>query len=70
MLKNIIKLEHEVGEKSYQFLCENDSPIASIKEALVKFLQYVGQIEDQIKANQPSVEPEKEPVAEEPNTSE
>jgi hypothetical protein len=50
MLKNISKLELKVGEKTYQFLCDNDSPLNDIKEAIFQFQKYVGVIEDQIKA--------------------
>jgi hypothetical protein len=50
MLNNISKLELKVGEKTYQFLCDNDSPLNDIKEAIFQFQKYVGVIEDQIKA--------------------
>jgi hypothetical protein len=52
MLKNIVKLEHQIGDKSYQFICDNDAPLTSVKETLVKFIQYVGTLEDQIIAQQ------------------
>src|SRR5258708_14140834 len=50
MLKNICKLEVKILEKDFQFLCDNESPLAHVKEALFQFLKYVGQIEDQVKA--------------------
>jgi hypothetical protein len=52
MLKNIVKLELKIGDKIYQFLCDNDSPLEYVKEALFQFQKYVGCIEDQIKAQQ------------------
>ena len=68
MLKNIAKLEIKIGERVYQFLCDNDSPTADLKEVFFQFQKFVGQIEDQVKAQQeiakakiedPKVEPEK-----------
>lgn len=52
MLTNISKLQVQVDNKAYQFLCDVDSPLASVKEALFQFSKYVGSIEDQVKANQ------------------
>lgn len=52
MLKNISRLENKINEKTYQFLCDMDSPLPEVKEALFQFIKYVGQIEDQIKAKQ------------------
>lgn len=52
MLKNISRLETKINEKNYQFLCDMDSPLPEVKEALFQFVKYVGQIEDQIKAKQ------------------
>lgn len=52
MLKNISKLEIQVGEKIYQLFCDMDSPLEHVKEALFQFQKYVGQIEDAIKKQQ------------------
>lgn len=49
MLKNISKLELKVGEKTYQFICDNDSPLSDIKEAIFQFQKYIGVVEDNIK---------------------
>ncbi len=64
MLKNIARLEAKVGEKVYQLLCDNDSPLNELKDALFQFLKYVGQIEDAVKAQKEQAEAEKS--AEEP----
>lgn len=61
MLKNISKLELAIGEKIYQFICDSDCPLNDVKEALFQILKYIGQIEDNIKA-QRSNEIEKEPI--------
>lgn len=45
-------MELIVENRSYQFTCEQDSPIGHVKETLVKFLQRAGEIEDQIIAAQ------------------
>jgi len=52
MLKNITKLELQLNNRNFQLLCDNDSPIADIKEILFQFQKFVGQIEDQIKSKQ------------------
>lgn len=59
MLKNIIKLELQVAEKTYQFLCDNDSPIEHIKEVLFQLQKYIGQCEDNAKAQLAAQEEEK-----------
>lgn len=41
MLKNITKLEHKIGERVYQFVCENDAPLGECHDALAKFKGYV-----------------------------
>lgn len=50
MLKNITKLEHFIENRAYQLLCDNDSPIPHIKEAIYQFMKYVGNVEDYQKA--------------------
>lgn len=57
MLKNITKLECAVNEKIYQFLCDQDSPIEHVKEALFQFGKYIGQIEDNIRQSQAALQP-------------
>ena len=49
MLKNISKLEIQIAEKVYQLLCDSDSPIHHVKEALFQFQKYIGHIEDKAK---------------------
>lgn len=52
MLSNLIKLQVEIEKKSYQFLCDSDSPLPHVKEAVFQLMKYCGNIEDQIKAQQ------------------
>ena len=66
MLKNMCKLECQIENKTYQFICDNDSPLNHAKDALIKFLQYVGQIEDQVKAQQEAAKAEEKPVEQVP----
>lgn len=61
MLKNLSKLEVQVGEKVYQLLCDMDSPLEHVKEALFQFQKYIGQIEDNVKAQQAQKEAEQTP---------
>lgn len=59
MLKNFSGLELKINEKVYLLMCDNDSPIDHVKEALFQFQKYVGQLEDQIKAAQEKTAEEK-----------
>ena len=58
MLKNLSKLELVIENKLYQLLCDHDSPLASVKEFLFQCQKYIGQIEDNLKAQQDQVKPE------------
>ena len=57
MLKNISQLESLVAGKVYRFICDADSPIADVKEALFQALKFVGKVEDDIKAVQAAAAP-------------
>lgn len=46
MIRNISKFEIKIGERTYQLLCELDSPLPEAKEALFQFIKHIGQIED------------------------
>lgn len=48
MRKNIVQLELEVEGKRYQFICENDSPLAVIKSVLLDFHTYCDNLEKEI----------------------
>ena len=52
MLKNLSQLTHTIAGKAYTFVCDVDSTLENIKESLFQFQKYVGQIEDQVKAQQ------------------
>lgn len=41
MLKNISKLQIKIDEKVYEFLCDNDSTLGSIYDAITQMKQYV-----------------------------
>jgi hypothetical protein len=66
MLKNITKLEHKIGERVFQLLCDNDSLFAEVKDALFQFMKYVGQIEDTAMANASKIAYPQEEVVEIP----
>lgn len=59
MLKNVSKLEHKIGDKVYHLLCDTDSPLVDVKEALFEFVKFIGKIEDDAKAQQKLLENEK-----------
>lgn len=50
MIKTVAKFEHTIEGRVFHFICENDSPLTHVKDALMKFVQYAGQIEDQAEA--------------------
>lgn len=52
MLKNISKLEVKVYDRVYQLLCDNDSPIDHVKEAILQFQKYVEEVEYKAKEAQ------------------
>jgi hypothetical protein len=60
MLKNITKLECIVNDKEFVFLCDCDSPVVCVKEALTQFLKYACNIEDKVKADQEAQKSENE----------
>lgn len=60
MIKDAKKFECRLGEKWYQFYCDNDSPIGHVKEALFQFVKMVGQVEENILAQQKAAEEQKE----------
>jgi len=70
MLKNIVKLEFKIVDKVYHFLCDNDSPIEHIKEALFQCQKYVGALEDNIKAQLEAQKESEEIKSPDPSTTE
>lgn len=67
MLKNLIRLQHVVGDNVYQLICDPTSPISEIRVALQKFSEYVDQVERNAKAPLPiaPTPPEQQPISEE-----
>lgn len=57
MIKNISKLECKIGERVYQLLCDMDSPLNEVKEALYQYIKYIGHIEDAARASQEAEAP-------------
>ena len=41
MLKNLAKLEYKIGDRTFQFLCDQDSPLQDCHEALSQFVSHV-----------------------------
>lgn len=68
MIKNKTTIEHIAGNRVFQFICDAESSIDLVKDALVKFLQYAGQIEDQVKEKAAKDAAEKEKPDIEPIT--
>lgn len=47
MLSNLCKLECKVNGKLYQFLCDTDSPIECVEEALAQFLAFAVRVKNE-----------------------
>jgi hypothetical protein len=58
MLQNVLKLECKIGEKLCQLFLDQSFSTAEVKEALFQFQKYIGQVEDQMKAQQVAKEQE------------
>ena len=65
MLKNIARLESVIGSRVGHFLLDNDTPINIAKAMCEQFMNYLQQLEDQIKIQQDQAQKEA-PQAEEP----
>jgi len=63
MLKNLCQFEHIIESKVCRFICDNDTPIHFIKEALFQFQRYIGQLEDTAKAQRSAPIVDDVPVA-------
>lgn len=59
MLKNTVQIDYIIGSNTYSFICGNTAPLSEVKEALCYYMKYVGNIEDQVKAQQESQEQDK-----------
>jgi len=65
MLKNIVQLTVQVGEKAFHLLCDPDAPLNHVKEALFQFSKIVGDIENRAQNAANSVSQEKQEDASE-----
>lgn len=66
MIKNITSLEVEIDKKVYKFICDIDSPIGAVHDALVKMKGFVV---EKINEATPKEEPAAPPVEEKPQES-
>ena len=70
MLKNIVRLESIIQDRIGHFLLDNDCPIEIAEKMILEFLQYIGQIKANVKAQQDAAKAEQEnkvePLKEEP----
>lgn len=41
MLKNVSRLEVQIGEKLYHFVCDSDSPLGEVHDAIAKMKSFV-----------------------------
>jgi len=66
MIRNLAQLEVMVGDKIYRLLCDQDSPIAAVKEALFQLSSYVAKIEEKVAEDAKKAEEEKAKVEQAP----
>ncbi len=66
MLKNLVRLESIVNEKVGHLLLENDCPIEVAEHMLLEFLQYLGKLKEQAKAQQATSAPDIKPEIPQP----
>jgi|HubBroStandDraft_2_1064218.scaffolds.fasta_scaffold384328_2 hypothetical protein len=68
MLTNLVRFEMKSAERVYHFLCDNNSPISEVKEAIFQLTNMVAQVEANIEAAKKAQEDSKQaevPQAEE-----
>lgn len=64
MLKLVARLEHRIGDRIFHLICDSDSPISEVKDALVQFLSHASSIEksaiEALKSQeeQPAIQPD------------
>lgn len=63
MLKNCTRLECVVNDKTGQFYCDMDTPLAVAKEMIFQFQKYIGLVEDQLKAQEEAKKAQEEEKA-------
>jgi hypothetical protein len=51
MLSQLSVFAHQIENRAFHLLCDPNSPLSHVKEALAQFMKHVGNLEDQIKAN-------------------
>ena len=66
MLKNLCQLEFVIEDKACRFICDNDTDINVIKEALFQFQKFIGSVEDIAKAQKEAAEKCSQPDANAP----
>lgn len=52
MIKNLSQIELLIENKICRFICDHDTSLVIVKEALFQFQKYIGQIEDAAKSQQ------------------
>lgn len=50
MIKNVTSLEHKIGERTYQFNCDPNSPLGEIHDALIIMRNFILQKMQEIDA--------------------
>ena len=68
MLNNISRLKVVVEGNDHIYLCNQDSPLTHVKQALIKMLSFVDKLEESASQPKPPSEVEKSEESKEPST--
>ena len=52
MLQNKVHLEQKISERQITLICDTDCPLDILKEGLFQYQKYIGQLQDNVRAQQ------------------
>ncbi len=47
MFSQLAVMMHKIGDRTYHFLCDPNSPFSEVKESLFQFTKSIGKLEEQ-----------------------
>lgn len=59
-MKNLTTIDIEIADRKYQFMCDPESPLGHVKEALFQLMKRVGKVEDDLLMQQAAAQKEAE----------
>lgn len=64
MQKQLTQIEVKICDKVYQFICDPDSPLAHVKEALFHVIKHVISVQEKIESEKTSIPEQDAPIQE------